>query len=202
MAKKNKQLISFLLVVLVIGLVLGIKYYQKSQPTSELSGRFKGNPNAKIKIVEYMDFQCPACAMGAKYLRERMQKDSQNIYVEMRYFPLPMHTHALLSARFAECAANQNKFWEFHDQLIDHQDEWSKVINAYPSFEAMAKQVSLDMTKLQACLADNKVDQVIKQYKESGQKLGIKATPTYFVNDKMVVGLKDLQKEFKEILGE
>lgn len=202
MQQKNKQIVSVIIVVVCVALVLGIKYYQENRPVSVLSGRFKGNPNAQVKIVEYIDFQCPACAAGSKYLQERMKKDPNGIYLEMRYFPLAMHSHAFLSSRFAECASNQNKFWEFHDKLIDAQNEWSKQINAFPAFELMAQELNLDMNKLNMCLADSKVDQIINQHKENGQKSGVKSTPTYFVNNKMVVGHKDLQKEITSILGE
>lgn len=202
MALKNKSIVAAIIVVACVAIVLGVKYYLDNRSVSALSGRFKGNPNAPVKIVEYIDFQCPACAAGAKFLQEKLKRNPEGIYLEMRYFPLAMHSHAFLSSRFAECASNQNKFWEFHDKLIDTQNEWSKEINAFPKFEMMAQELNLDIHQLNLCLADGKVDKVISQHKEDGQKLGIKSTPTYFVNHKMVVGLKDLQKEINAILGE
>lgn len=202
MARRNKSILAVVIIVVCVALVLGVKYYLSSRSVTALAGRSKGNANAPVKIIEYIDFQCPACASGAKFLRERIQKKPDDIYLEMKYFPLAMHSHAFLSSRFAECASNQNKFWEFHDKLIDTQADWSKQINAFPSFEKFAQELNLDMNQLNVCLADGKVDKVINQHKNEGQKLGIKSTPTYFINHKMVVGPNDLQKEIKALLGE
>lgn len=202
MTGKSKQWIAVAVIVIAVAVVAGVRVYMNNQAIDAVSGRSKGNPQAAVKIVEFIDFQCPACAQGAKMLNARLKQHPDQVYVEMKYFPLKMHTHAFLSSRFAECAARQQKFWEYHDQLIYKQKEWSKVINAYPQLQQMALEVGLDLDQLQNCLADNRVDKVISEHQAEGRKRGVRSTPTYFVNGEMVVGTRDLDKRIKELLEE
>lgn len=202
MTGKNKQLITVVVVLLTIAVVVGVRLYVSSQVIDTVAGRTKGNPQAPVKITEFIDFQCPACAQGAKMLNARIKQYPEQIQVEMKYFPLQVHAHAFLSSRFAECAARQQKFWEYHDKLIYEQSDWSKVVNSYPLFQRMAGEVGLDMDQLDKCLSDPKVDKVINEHKEEGRKLGVRSTPTYFVNGEQLVGTRDLDKKIKELLGD
>ncbi len=202
MTGKSKQLITLAVIAVTVAVVVGIRMYTGSQAVDTVSGRMKGNPQAPVKIVEFIDFQCPACAQGAKMLNARLKQYPDQIHLEMRYFPLKMHAHAFLSSRFAECAARQQKFWEYHDKLIYGQNDWSKVVNAYPLFQQMAQEIGLNMDQLQGCLNDTKVDKVINEHQEQGRQLGVRSTPTYYVNDEMVVGTRDLDKKIREILGD
>lgn len=70
--------------------------------------RIKGEANAPIKITEFTDFQCPSCAQGSKYLKKFMEGHPKAVHLEMKYYPLNMHRHAFMSARYAECAGKSN----------------------------------------------------------------------------------------------
>lgn len=166
-----------------------------------LPQRAKGNPEARIKIIEFIDFQCPACAKGVVLLRDYLKKYPDKFYVELRYFPLKMHAHGLSSAKWSECAARQEKFWPFFDLLIERQKEWGAMIDAVPSFTAIAKEAGLDQDKLNACLAEPSVDTVISADIEEGKMRNVASTPTYFVNHEMVVGMKSLQQKIDALLG-
>ena len=202
MSGKSKQWITVAVVVAVVAVVAGVRLYLNNQAVNAVTGRTKGNPQAKVKIVEFIDFQCPACAQGAKMLNARFKQYPDQLHLEMKYFPLKMHAHAFLSSRFAECAARQQKFWEYHDQLIYKQKDWSQVVNAYPMFQQMAQEVGVDMDQLHGCLNDTRVDKVISEHQTEGRKRGVRSTPTYYVNGDIVVGTRDLDKRIKELLEE
>ncbi|MDE2008596.1 MAG: thioredoxin domain-containing protein [Candidatus Omnitrophica bacterium] len=188
-------------IVVLIGLALGTKIYlaPKGVKINPQEARAEGNPNARVKIVEFVDFQCPACAWGLEYLKIFLARHPQDLYIQVRYFPLTsLHHHALISALYSECAARQGKFWALDNLMIPQQAQWAQLINPQPVFDAMARQVGMDMNRLSACLTSNSAHKVINDEKSMGQSLGITSTPTYFINNKMVVGTKSLQEELKK----
>ena len=178
------------------------QYVSGLAPKNSAAARTQGNPNSKVKITEYIDFQCPACAKGVALLSQYLQAYPGKIYLEMKYFPLEgMHQHAIRSARYAECAARQKNFWAFEDLLIIRQPQWRGLMNADAFFQQIARDVKLDPIQLEACLTSDEVRGVISAEKDSGTQLGVQSTPTYFVNGKMVVGIKSLEEELKILLG-
>lgn len=200
--KYNKSLITVLVILAAIAVVAGIKIMTQGQLAQSFeTSRTKGNPGAAIKIVEYIDFQCPSCAMGAQKIKEYMQKYPDKIFLDMRYFPLDMHRHALVASKYAECAGRQDKFWAMHDLILEKQKSWTELTNVAPVFDIYAKENGLDMGKLKACLSADTVDQVIQRNRKEGMDIGIRSTPTYFINGKMVVGIKLLQEELDQLLG-
>jgi len=159
-----------------------------------VEARSKGNRQAPIQIVEHIDFQCPACAYGAKLLKEFMQKNPDQVFLQLHHFPLAMHKHAITASIYAECAARQKKFWEFHDLLIENQDQWKSMEDARPAFQSFAEQVGLKSNALNKCIADPATEAAILQERTLGTERGIKSTPTYFVNGEMTVGATSLMK--------
>lgn len=160
----------------------------------------KGYPQATVKIIEYMDFQCPACANGARLLENFIKNNPNKFYLEVRYYPLEMHFHAMRAARYAECAGRQGKFWPMHDLLFKEQSSWAPLLNAESVFGQMSQTIRLDPQKLDQCLADPTVNHRILKDKEKGKAQEVKSTPTYFVNNKMLVGTTNLEKELKYFL--
>ena len=196
----NKLTSSLLVILVLVGLVLGAKIYfaPKKAAINVQEARSKGNSQARVKIVEFIDFQCPACAYGITFLKSFFDKHPNDLFIQVRYFPLTnMHHHALISALYSECAARQGKFWALDDQMIPQQQQWAQLINPDPVFQAMASQVGIDLTQLNKCLSSDDALKVINDEKSLGQSMGIQSTPTYFVNGKMVVGAKNLQDELK-----
>src|SRR3989338_5382697 len=113
-AKLSKRDTTILLIVVTVAALGGLKYFIENSRGSlgkGVAARSKGNPNAAIKIIEYMDFQCPACAKGASYLKDCFTKYPDKFYLQMKQYPLGMHRHAMQSARYAQGAAQQGKFW-------------------------------------------------------------------------------------------
>ena len=196
----NKWQSTLLIMLVLFGLVFGVKtFLAPKKPVINLQTvRAKGNPQAKVRIVEYIDFQCPACAFGMKFLRTFLEQHPNDVYLQVRYFPLTnMHHHAMISALYSECAGRQGKFWELEDLMIPQQQQWAQLISPEPVFQSMAVQAGINTDQLKACLASDDARKVINDEKALGQSLGIASTPTYFINSKMVVGTKSLQDELK-----
>ena len=196
----SKLQTTLVIVLVLAGLVAGAKVFlvSKKVPVNLQMARARGNPDSKVKIVEYIDFQCPACAYGVKYLKTFFDQHPNDIYLQIRYFPLTnMHHHSMTSALYSECAARQGKFWALDELMMAQQSQWSRLISPDPVFQAMAAQVGMNTQQLNTCLASDDARRVINDEKSVGQSLGIASTPTYFVNNKMVVGTKSLEDELK-----
>jgi protein-disulfide isomerase len=201
----RKTQITLFIIAVAVALILGgrfaLPYFQKKTVEIKNPERVKGNPQSPMKIVEFIDFQCPACAMGALFLKEAIDQYPNQIFLEMKYFPLPMHAHAYTAARYAECAAREKKFWPFQDLLIARQNQWKRLIDAAPAFVQIGQEIGLDMTQVAACVKEESVTAAIINDKAEGEKLGVQSTPTYFVNGEMIVGAPDLMKRINKDVG-
>ena len=202
MASQEKKWAALLIVAVSILVVLIAQKTLRQVQTHEADAalaRTKGTAQAKVRIVEYVDFQCPACANGADILRNLFKDHPYDVYFEVKYFPLPtVHQHALKAAAYAECAARQGKFWDFADKLMERQAQWKSLISAEPVFLQIADEARLDRKKMDRCILQPEVKQKILDDKQMGESLGVKSTPTYFVNGKMMVGTKSLTEELNE----
>lgn len=205
MAKNSKQRTTIFIIITAVVMVVGAKWvigFLKPSLTEEVSSRTKGNPDAKLKITEFIDFQCPACAQGSMFLSQYIKEYPDRIYLTVKYFPITIHhQHAYRSAHFAECAARQGKFWQFHDLLVERQYQWKDLFNADPVFEKFAQESNLDIEQLDACLKDDRVRGVISKDKGQGNAWGVRSTPTYLINGKTVVGTRSLIEELKANFG-
>ena len=196
----NKLQATLVIVLVLVGLITGVKILvaPKGAVINLQEARAKGNPQARVKIVEFIDFQCPACSYGVKYLQTFFNRHPNDIYLQVRYFPLiNMHHHAMISALYSECAARQGKFWALDELMMPQQSQWAPLISPVPIFQAMATEVGMDIKQLNTCLASDDARRVISDEKSLGQSLGVVSTPTYFINNKMVVGFKSLEDELK-----
>ena len=194
----SKQTITGIILVIAIGVVILVRMVLShfSGAIDPVAARTTGPKEAKVNIVEFIDFECPACAGGAIKLKEYLTKYPESIRVQVKYYPLMnVHRHAVQVASYVECSARQGKFWPFFDILMPQQGQWSQLINAEGIFDQMAKGVGIDMTKLKSCVSSDDVSATIMSEKTLGRSMGVQSTPTYFINKKMVVGTKSLQEE-------
>ena len=116
---------------------------------------YKGNPDAKLVVVEFADFQCDACQRHA--LETQPTVDEQfvgagQIMWVFKHLPLKEHPHAPAAAVAAECAADQGQFWEMHDLLFERLDSWSTAEEPDAALLALAGELNLDMEQFSACL--------------------------------------------------
>ena len=123
------------------------------------------------------------------------------IRLELKYFPLRMHQHAQVIARYAECAARQDKFWPFEQLAFERQDQWKNLFDAHSAFDAIAGEVGMNAAQLEICLKDPTVDELIEKNKKEGVSLGVESTPTYFINGVLTVGTKNLEFELDKLIS-
>jgi protein-disulfide isomerase len=146
-----------------------------------------GPADAPVRLEEFGDFECPPCGMFHPILQQMKQEFGDKLQVTFREFPLvPTHQHALAAASAAEAAGLQNKFWEMHDLIYDHQNEWKKEFDVRPIFEGYAKQIGLDVERYKRDVNGDLVAQRIFQDGKRGHSLGVKGTPTVFMNGREV----------------
>jgi protein-disulfide isomerase len=106
--------------------------------------------------------------------------------ITFREYPLPSHQHALAAASAAEAAGIQGKFWEMHDLLYEHQNDWKDQFDVRQIFEGYAKQAGVDVERYKRDLEGDLVAQRIFQDGRRGHSLGVGGTPTVFINDREV----------------
>lgn len=196
--KINKTQFTFIVIVVTVAVVGAFNIYKNKLPAFvriPTNPKAKGPATAPFKIVEFIDFQCPACAQGALFLKKYMTENPDKIHLEMKSFPLSMHKHAFMAARYAECAARVDKFWEFHDYLIGKQTQWKTLVDAKPAFDEMAKDLGLNVADINQCIQDPAVEKSIMDQKTEGTLRGVQSTPSYFINGKISVGYHNLMKE-------
>jgi protein-disulfide isomerase len=162
----------------------------KLSPRPQAQGTAMGDPNAPVKIEEYSDFQCAYCARFSAETEPRIVED----YVSTGKVYFVYKNYAFLgqpsvdAAEASGCAADQGKFWEYHDILFANQQEGDARAFSKARLEAFAGAVGMDVAAFSDCLGDNRrMDQVRQEYAE-GAALGVSSTPTFFVNGKEVKG--------------
>lgn len=155
-----------------------------------------GNPDATIKIVEFADFQCPACKTAYPIVKKVIGENADKVFFVYRNYPLPSHKNGKIASQAAEAAGIQGKFWEMHDLLYEKQSDWSNSDNPKEVFEGYAKDLGLDTQRFKDDMT-NAIGTVNQDYAD-GNKSGVSSTPTFFVNGQIYSGvipeekLKDL----------
>jgi protein-disulfide isomerase len=149
--------------------------------------KFKGSPNAKVLVVEYSDFQCPACKAYYPLVRQMVQEFGSEITFVYRNFPLTsIHFNAEFAARAAESAGKQNKFWEMHDLLFEKQSEWSNTSNVIELFESYARLLSLDIDQFRTDFASREIKEYVRIQRRHATSIGVDGTPSFFINGKQI----------------
>lgn len=173
---------------------LGAHGFVKAAPETTEAFRIKGDPSATVTMVEFSDFQCPACRVAEPVITQIFQLYPKGLRLMFKNFPLErIHPHARAGAVSAECAGRQGKFWEYHDILYSRQQEWTD--DSEPQkLDAYAKEVKLDMAAFQACRAEPSVQKAIDDDINEARDRWVGSTPTFFINGKRFVGARQLQE--------
>jgi protein-disulfide isomerase len=148
-----------------------------------------GGKDAAVTVVEFSDFQCPYCKAAENSIKAVREKYGNRVKLVYMDFPLGFHGHAMDAARAAQCAAGQNKFWQYHDALFADQ---SKLKPA--DLKAVAAKLGLNTAAFNTCFDKNEPDAGIRQEMTQGQSLGITGTPTFFINGREIVGAQPVPK--------
>ena len=180
-------------IVLIVGILIAVSQYKSSQApvASEAvlreDSHITGPEDAAVTLVEFGDFQCPACA-SAKPIVEQLQADfPDDLRFSFRNFPLmSIHPNATRASEAAEAAAVQGKFWEMHDILYEQQSAWSGMANPTEQFKAYAEQLELDMDQFNRDLTNSEVTGRVTRDFNDGGALGVNSTPTFYLNGEKV----------------
>jgi protein-disulfide isomerase len=159
-------------------------------------GPSKGLSTAPITIVEFSDFQCPYCRQVIDTLKRIEERYGEKVRIVFRDFPLAMHKDAPKAAEAAACAHDQGQFWAMHDKLFATQSNLQVA-----DLKRAARDLGLNATEFDHCLDSAKFESQWQQNRAEGQKYGVSATPTFFINGRMVTGALPYQA-FSDILDE
>lgn len=136
-----------------------------------------GNPNAKITLVEFADYECPHCKRFQPVLRQILDEFKGDVKLYFKHYPLPQHTQARMAAEAATAAQKQGKFWPYEEKLWANQD------NLTPAeLEKYAKESGLDVAKFRQDLDSPAVKARVQKDRTEGSAAGISSTPTLFIN--------------------
>lgn len=146
----------------------------------------KGNPDARVTIVEFSDFECPACKATAPLVEKAFKQYEDSVQLVYRHFPLDsIHFNARTAAQAAEVAYTEGKFWEMHDFLFDTQQEWSNITDdseLIELFAVQAEELGIDKAVFLEKMESDAIKDAVSADAAQATTLGLRATPTFFVN--------------------
>ncbi len=206
----RKEIIILLLLaaIVIIAAVLGSGYYRDSfQSENKASGiatealvredsPTMGPADAKVTIVEFLDPECESCASFSPILKRTMKEYEGKVRLVVRYMPL--HPNSTLAANFTEAAGEQGKYWEAQTMLFERQGEWGERHGAPASapkpdvkalFDKYAVDLGLDVERINRAITENRFAEKLERDKRDGQSLGVRQTPTFFVNGRRLARL-------------
>lgn len=147
-----------------------------------------GVPDSKVTLIEYGDFQCPACAQYEPIVQKVRQDYAGKIAFVYRHFPLSQHKNAKITAYASEAAAKQGKFWEMHDLIYDNQNKWANLSNdkTKETLVEYAKSLGLDAELFEKQMDSSEIKDKVQADNNGGLKAGVNATPTFILNGKKI----------------
>ncbi|PIN69385.1 hypothetical protein COV93_05715 [Candidatus Woesearchaeota archaeon CG11_big_fil_rev_8_21_14_0_20_43_8] len=175
--KRTLQIVFGIAFVAVVIILL----MTRTQPYDDPGKMRASSGTGDIKLVVFSDYQCPACAKAYFVVEQIAEEYNDKIKVTHKHYPLNFHPLSFDAAMAAECANDQDKFWDYSAEIFLMQDDLKK-----SSFNAVAKDLGLDMKLFRSCLStDAKSDMIYKDMAE-GDRLGILGTPTIYLDGKSV----------------
>lgn len=185
--------------VVLIGLIVGAAVLFDKPDQVDVttaigdSVNISGNASAETVVVEFSDFECPACASVEPVVQQFMETYGDQIKFVYRHFPLPQHTNADAASYAAEAAALQGKFWQVHNWLFDNQSVWiDGAVDADYFYGQFGEKFGLDQERFSTDYKSDAVRSVVSADRSAGQGLGVNSTPTFFINGKKHAGTLSL----------
>ena len=158
-----------------------------------------GKKDAKVQIVEFSDFQCPYCSRGAETMHAVVKKYGSKVAISFKNYPLPFHERAEPSAEMGLCVkklGGDAGFWKFHDIAFKNQDKLDN-----DNLVKYAKEAGANEAKVKECYEKGEFKAEIKKDSEYGNKVGVRSTPTFFINGQMVAGALPIE-QFSEMIDD
>lgn len=214
---KNSKTTPLIIIVLAVVAAGGIALYLSrqgstaeatngpaAQPVAQSGGgRIRGAADAPVTLVEYGDYQCPTCGHYHPIIMELLSRYQGKLKLEYHHFPLiSIHPNAMGAALAAESAGEQGKYWEMHDLLYEHQQEWSPSPNAETLFVQYALQLGLDANRFMQSMRSPEARDRILADVTRGNSIVKEGTPTFLINGQPVGGLPGLEGLQEKIDGQ
>lgn len=181
----------------------GLKFTATQTAPVSAADHVRGNPNATVTVIEYGDFQCPACGAYEPLLEQLQQEYEGRIAFVFRNFPLyQIHPNAQISSQAAEAAGLQGKYWEMHDLLYEKQNDWVNVANGSvvsDRFSGYAQSLGLDVAKFTSDINSAAVKEKVQADLTLGNQAAVDRTPTFFVNLTKIPNPQSLEA-FKQVI--
>lgn len=205
MNKNSLSIIYGFIAIIVLALIiLAVIFSMKSERKGiinqlEQGGFILGNENAGVVLIEFGDYQCPACGMFYENIEKNLVED----YINTRKVRFVWRDIAFLgdesnwAAEAARCAFDQGKYWEYHRILFENQSGENRGAFSKDNLEEFAAELELNGDEFNQCLDSGKYTQLIKDETEKSFALGVRSTPTYFINSKQFVGVPKSYVQFK-----
>lgn len=174
--------------------------YTKRQ---EIGGWVKGSENPTVKIIEYSDFQCPACAAIFPVINGAYEITKEYTQLTYRQYPLiRIHNKSNLAAWAAEAAGRQGKFWQMHDLLFNNQPDWESDTSGSFNNKLVnyAKEIGLNVDQFRRDLTDQSIQNEIDKDVNSANQQNISATPTLYINGEKVEKIPTSTEEFVKLI--
>ena len=211
MSNKTKPLIVILVAVVMAA---GIAVYWSKQSSASGAGanasieanagggHIRGRESATVTLVEFGDYQCPACGYFYPMVEELLRRYPDKVKLEFHHYPLiQMHPFALAAAKATEAAADQGKFWEMHDLIYKNQPIWSRSPNPEAQFLAYAADLGLDANKFMRATKSPEIEKRILEDIQRGSDAKVASTPTFIVNGQSLDPLPNGVDEFAAKIG-
>jgi protein-disulfide isomerase len=148
----------------------------------------KGNPNAPVTVVEFVDYECPHCKRIQAVLRQLVEEYPGEVKVYFKHYPLGSHTNARTAAEAAAAAHKQGKFWAYNDKV------WAQSDSLTPAaLEQFAKEVGLDVAQWRKDFESAAIKERVTKDKAEGGALGLTATPTVYINGRLFTDQRDIE---------
>lgn len=159
----------------------------------------RGAAKGAVTVVEYGDFQCPFCLRSRATIKQVMDSYPEQVRVVYKHFPLSFHREAMNAHRAAEAAREQGKFWEMHDRVFQSPSDLTAA-----TMRKHAEELGLDLAKYDEAVGSDRVQKRIAADQDEGRKVGVRGTPAFFVNGKMIAGAQPFdafKREIDALLG-
>ncbi len=183
----NRFVLVFLAIVAVfIGLVVinkddSSESTVQAEPSSHIIG---GSAENSVTLIEYADFECPACGAYHPVLNEVKEKYGDRLAFQFRHYPIGTFPNSMAAHRAAEAAGKQGKFFEMHDLIFENQQSWSSRVTQSPAslFEGYAESIGLDMEQYRNDLPTSELNGIIQADIALGREINATSTPTFVLN--------------------
>lgn len=157
------------------------------------------NIDAKVTLVKYSDYQCPACKYFVPFEHQLKEDFGDDINIVVKNFPLSMHPYAHVAARSSEAARKQGKYQEMHDMIFEGQEMWSRG-NAETIFIGYAQTLGLNVEQFKQDMNSADMNRIVMDDRREGRELGVASTPTFYINGDKVESNPSTYPAFKALV--